>query len=234
MLKTHYFYLWLPERELQTLIDTHQEEFDLWLGDTFSENELTHFEPFLDGLGAVSVQPMLDELRFDDLNSDETDHMKQNAFFESCQSQLCLENLPYFESNPFQVSYLIQLLNRFGEVLIDVGDDRSLMFKKAYLSSLDRYKKADHFITSKKEPLNISTKKPVHPIDFIILDVYKELDRLSGKSIVLPDSEKLQKIYQAMNEKGLDADKLLKKSGLIPKDFGDQLERLKFTLKKIT
>lgn len=85
-------------------------------------------------------------------------------------------------------------------------------------------------------PREIKTSAPVNPIDFLILDVYQELDRVKReeKDLAMSEqSEKLQKIYAAMKEDKLDADSLLKKSGLIPKDFGDNLERLKFFLRKL-
>jgi lipase ATG15 len=58
-------------------------------------------------------------------------------------------------------------------------------------------------------------------------------DKHYADLIGLTNSGKINKIYQAMKEESLDADTLLMKSGLNAKDFGDQIERFKFILKKI-
>ena len=78
------------------------------------------------------------------------------------------------------------------------------------------------------------------PIDFLILDVYKELDRLRSLDLLDVVMEKLEglpeksrKTFQVMNQERLDASQLLRKSGLNAKDFDDNLERLKFFLKKL-
>jgi len=80
----------------------------------------------------------------------------------------------------------------------------------------------------------------VDPIDFLILDVYKELERLRNSAKwqevtqgMEAQPEKTRMAYSAMLDDKLDASLLLRKSGLNAKDFDDNLERLKFYLKKI-
>lgn len=241
MNRTHYFYFRVTVKELESLIEAHQTDFDVLIKDSFSEELLAVNEKLLDGLAAVIVQPILSELSFDDFYADPNLENEQRAFFETCRSSLCLENLPYFQVNPFQVTYLLMLLERVHEVLIDQGGVSALVFKKQYVEELRRFKNLESLI--EKIPVAIletKTTKPIHPIDFVILDVYKEIDRLNSTNRIFfaveqmeTQSEKLQKLFSAMKTEKLGANTLLKKSTLIPKDFGDYLERLKFFLKKI-
>lgn len=241
MSRTHYFYFRLTVAELESLVEAHQTDFDALVKDSFSDDMLLQNERMLDELGAVIVQPILSELSFDDFYADPNLESEQRLFFSTCRSSLCLENIPYFQTNPFQVSYLLLFLGRIQEVLIDQGGVNALVFKKHYLEELQRYKNVDSLL--EEVPLKVletQTNKPVHPIDFVILDVYKEIDRLgaanklfSVEELISAQSEKVQKLFSMMRGEKLDANTLLKKSGLIPKDFGDFLERLKFFLRKI-
>lgn len=241
MARTHYFYFRLTVKELESLMEVHQMDFDALIKDSFTDEILLQHEKLLDDLGAVIVQPILSELSFDDFYPDPNLENEHRAFFAICHSSLCLENLPYFQANPFQVTYLQLLLHRVSEVLIDQGGVSALVFKKNYLEELNKYKNIDLLIT--KGPVKIletKTTKPVHLIDFLVLDIYKELDRLTlaNKMFLVSEqistqSEKVQKLCLLARGEKLDASTLLKKSALIPKDFGDYLERLKFFLRKI-
>jgi hypothetical protein len=235
MARTHYFYFPLKLNDLDALVKAHQEKFDLFLGDNFDDLELEKFEKLIDSLSAVYVQPVLSELSFDDFYSDPKNEQRQRFFFEACKSVIVLEQLPYFETNPFQVSYLIQLLGIFDEVLIDQGGLTELVFKEAYLSELRKFKNIDSLIGIVEKIPEIKTNRPVDPIDFLILDVYKEIQRLQN-SHQLPTegpSEKSHKIFKVMCSGVYDSHTLFQKSGLIAKDFDDNLERLKFWLRKI-
>jgi hypothetical protein len=231
------FYLQIPVKELQRIVLAHQEEFDALIGDTFSEEELKVYEKMLDEISSVDVQPIFTELSFDDFYADPKQECKQRFFFETCQSSLCLDNLPYLDANPFQVTYLIDLLWSLDEVLIDRGGVNELMFKKAYLEEIKKYKTMEVFIKDDlPKVVPVKTKAPVHPMDFLILDVYKEIERLKENHVGIPisdQSEKIQKIYSVMSTEKLSGDELFSKTGLIAKDFGDNLERLKFFLRKI-
>ncbi len=236
MSRSHTYYTRLNVLELQRIVEAHQDEFEQLLGDTFSEQELTLFEKMTDAIAAIYVQPIMSEISFDDFYANSSEEDKQRHFFESCKSCISLENLPYFESNPFQVTYLIDLLWTLDEVLIDQGGVSELCFKRAYLDDLKRFKTIESLIPKneeKKIPV-ITTKAPLSPIDFLIQDIYKELGRLEGSHIPFQDlGEKAQKIYQVMKVDKQDSDTIFKLSGLIPKDFDDNLEKLKFFLKKL-
>ncbi len=239
MSRSHYFYFKLSVKDLEALVSAYQVEFDALLEDCFSDEELTQHEKMIDAIAAVYVQPILSEMSFDDFYADEKNEEAQRIFFESARSSICLENLPYFESNPFQVTYLQSLLSRFLEVLIDSGGVNELVFRDQYLLELSKYKDIDSLISEYVAPKQeVKTSRPVDPIDFFIFDVYKELDRLKAEGkiadIRLDDqSEKLKKIFFVMSAEKLDSSALLRKTGLGAKEFDDTLERLKFYLKKI-
>ena len=239
MSRSHYFYFKLSVKDLEPLVSAYQVEFDALLEDCFSDEELIQYEKMIDAIAAVYVQPILSEMSFDDFYADEKNEEVQRSFFESARSSICLENLPYFESNPFQVTYLQSLLSRFPEVLIDSGGVHELVFRDQYLLELSKHKDIDSLISEYVAPKQeVKTSRPVDPIDFFIFDVYKELDRLKaeGKTadIRLDDqSEKLKKIFFVMSAEKLDSSALLRKTGLGAKEFDDTLERLKFFLKKI-
>lgn len=241
MSRSHYFYFPLSVTELEQVVLAHQIEFDTMVGDLFSEDEILAYEKLLDSIAAVYVQPILSELSFDDFYPDPSLLAKQREFFQTSRSSLAIENLPYFESNPFQVNYLKQLLSHFSEILIDRGGVQELQFKASYLENLNKFKDIDSLILGPKSKSSESTStRPVDPIDFLVLDVYKEIERIrqSEKSefmdkTLLDQSLKVQKVYQAMRTGLYDATTVFQKAGLTPKDFDDHLEKLKFLLKKI-
>lgn len=239
MSRSHYFYFKLSVKDLESLVSAYQAEFDLLLEDCFTDDELTIYEKMIDAIAAVYVQPILSEMSFDDFYADEKREDMQRSFFEAAKSSICLENLPYFESNPFQVAYLKALLSRFAEVLIDRGGVNELVFKEDYLSELSKYKDIDSLIPEIEMPKpEIKTSRPVDPIDFFIFDVYKEIDRLKSTGKISDidlegQSEKCKKIFSVMSAEKLDSSALLRKTGLNAKEFDDTLERLKFWLKKI-
>lgn len=237
MSRSHYFYFNFSLFELEAIVESHQKEFDILLEDLFTEDELIYFEKQIDSIAAVYVQPILDELSFEDFYADPIREEEQRKFFASAQSSICLENLPYFETNSFQVSYLKHLLNKIPEVLIDQGGVSELVFKEGYQRILNQYKDIDSFLPKVlNKPIEVKTKRPVDPIDFLILDVYKELGRLKNAGIEIDLSEqgdRTKKIIKVMLSGQLDASELLKRSGLGAKEFDDGLERVKFWLRKL-
>lgn len=241
MSRSHYFYFHLSLDELETLVDIHQKEFDTLLEESFSDEELLTYEIMIDSIGALYVQPILEELSFDDFYANPHMEDQQHDFFKYCRSSIALENLPYLENNPFQVTYLKILLSRFGEVLIDPGGVSELQFKEDYLKELNRFKGIDELLQYTK-PIEVHawTSMPIEPIDFLVQDVYKELERLSlagkGKEleeVIKEQNAKIQKLFLVLNKGHFDASLLYQKSGLSPKDFDDYLEKLKFTLRKL-
>jgi len=242
MSNAHYFYFLTPLAELERIVGEHQKDFEELISDTFSESEILPFEGKLDAISAVFVQPIISELTFEDFYAKESEAIKQRSFFEECRSSICLENLPDFHSNPFQITYLIELLRNFDEVLIDKGGVNELEFKKDYIDGLKRFKNIFSLVPQDGvKLLEVKTTRPVDPIDFLVLDVYKEFDRLQnlGRINVVMEqiedhSEKMKKTFLVIKEEKLDASALLRKSGLNAKDFDDHLEKLKFFLRKIT
>jgi len=233
MSRNHYFYFQLNLDELEAIVETHQKSFDEVVGDLFSEEELIQFDSLLDSIAPISVQPMLEELRFEDFSTHPAKESEQRAFFESCQSSVCIENLPYFEEHPFQVSYLIHLLQRLPDFLVDMGGLTELQSKHDYLHELSRFKEMEALLQDfTPKPRVKKSSLPVDPIDFLVLDVYKELDRLGERADVEGQSDKLRWLYFAMKAEKLDPTELLKKCGLSAKDFDDYLEKLKFHLRK--
>jgi predicted CopG family antitoxin len=236
MSKTLSFYFPLKVSELDALMESFKKEFDELIKDSFSDAELELVEKKLDALAAVYVSPVLSELTFEDFEADES----LRAFFESCKSMVLLENVPYLESNPFQVSWLQMFLGKFSSYLVDRGD-LTLGTKQTFLEELGKYKNFDGLIVTEKKapPLQHGTKAPILPIDFLILDVYRELDRLKSQEKmsaaleVVASMDRPRRLFTIMKEGRLDADTLLRLSGLNPKDFDDNLEKLKFTLRKV-
>jgi len=234
--KTLTFFLQTELKSLELIISSFQEEFDISLKDLFSESEMEIYGPKVDAIAAVYVQPILSELSFDDFYFYEDLESRQRSFFHSCRSSLSIENLPFLETNPFQVTYLIELLAKFNEVLIDRGGFHELLFKESYVKELQSFKKMDSLVIAEKD------KRPyqqvvLSPIDFLLKDVYQEIERLRLRSS-LPQgeilSEKARRIYLIVMKEKLDSTDLYKKSGLNAKDFGDCLERLKFWLKSFS
>ncbi len=222
--------------DLDKKFKAFQLDFDHLLNDTFTEEELSTYENLIDEIGAVFVQPIFSEMTFDDFYTNDEAAENQRLFFETCRSSICLENLPDFSLNPFQVTYLIELLRDFDEVLIDTGGINELMYKKEYIANLKRYKNIFSLLKDEApKVVEVKTTQPIDPIDFLIRDVYRELDRLDSgamSTLIADQSEKMQKAYLALAGERLDASSLLKRSGLNAKDFDDTLERLKFWLKR--
>ncbi len=238
MSKTLTFYFPLKVSELDALVAAFQKEFDEMINDNFAEDEMELVEKKLDALAAVYVGPILSELSFDDFEADES----LREFFNFCRSSLLLENVPYLESNPFQVTWLQMFLGRMSHFLADKGNLSALLAKEIFLSELGKLKNMDGLIKVDKPkvaPLQHGLKAPILPIDFLIIDVYKELERIRESGMILvvleqvADREKVRRLFVIMKEGKLDAHSLLSLSGLIPKDFDDNLEKLKFILKKI-
>ena len=220
---------------LAQVMERHQKSFQILLEDSFSDAELDQHRILIDELAGVWPQNIIEELTFDDLPASPSDEKAQREFFNKCQGVICLENTPFLENNPFQVTYLIELLKNFSQVLIDRGDE--LIFQMPWLRELSALKGMESLFTAdvyheKPAPL----VREMTPVDRIVGEIYTEIKRLRAQDR-LPDpaemAEKRQRIYQAVIAEECNADQLLSRCGLIPKDFGDGLEGLKFFLKKI-
>jgi hypothetical protein len=242
MPQAHYFYSRLNLKEMETIIKDFQEKFDEALKDLFSDEELESFEAQIDEMAAVFVQPILADLSFEDLYADPQSETEQSSFFSACRSSISIENLPYFDSNPFQVTYLKDLLKRLDQVLIDCGGVSQLQFKEEYLHHLSKFRDMDSLLTDviPKATLTPKTSLPVGPMDFLVRDVYIELLRIETSQKLEKVHEELKSmppafltIFMALKEKNLQADELATRTKLNLKVFGDSLERLKFFLRRI-
>lgn len=232
MSRAHYFYLKTSLVELEKKIESHQLNFEELLGDTFSEDQLIFYEKMLDQLGALYVQPIFPELSFDDFYPRPGQEDEQRLFFSQCRSSLCLENVADFETNPFQVTYLNELLREFDEVLIDTGGVNEIDFKKNYLESLKKFKNIFTLLPDSFEkkivPVSLNSSDPIQAL---VTDLNKTI-RLSGLTIPEDIPEKTKKLFLIMLSEELDSTTLLRRSAMTPKDFGDHLEKLKIILKK--
>ena len=224
----------LKVSDLDLLVESFKVSFDLQLQDLFSDEELTLMESKIDSMAAIYVQPILNELTFDDFYCDPILEQRQRQFFSECQSTILFENIPYLETNPFQVTYLIELMEKMDDVIIDCGGVSNLLYKEDFLKDIRRYKGVDTLLSKIDiKPTLKKTSTPVDPIDFLIQDVYKEFDRLKNKDLDQSElSEKVQKIFQIMRNDLLEGEEIFRKTGLGAKDFDDGLERLKFWLRK--
>lgn len=229
--------LFLPVEisQLEAIVLAFREEYEILLKDLFTDEELEILENRIDEIAAIYVQPIPREISFDDFYAMDSLEMAQREFFGRCRSSISLENLPFLENNAFQVTYLRELLKKFDDVLIDRGGINELLFKNDFLQSIDKLKGMDELagvpVVAKRSP--VKNLIPVDPIDFLVVDVYRELDRLKGRE---PDgadlSSKVRKIYAVVLKEKTDSTDLFRKSSLNAKDFDDCLEHLKFWLRK--
>jgi hypothetical protein len=237
MARTHYFYTQLPDYELENLITIYQKEFDEQLNDNFSEAELKGYEKKLEAMAAVEVSEKLADLGFDDFFFEAQDENEMRQFFDASQSVICLENLPFFETNCFQVSFLRGLLAKIDHVLIDQGGVEPICYKDSYLDYLLPFLGLESLIKREETPQVIG---PVDTVDYLAIDVYQEIHRLKAKGLLEQieselnsRSERQFKIFSVMKNYELEPFEIRKRAGLIPKDFGDGLESLKFYLKRL-
>ncbi len=231
---TLYLHTPLTPDDLDLLLDGHRKAFEEALLDAFTDEELERHERLLEGLASVEAQPLLEGLGFDDMVVNPAKEDEQRAVFAACRSTLCLENVPWLETNPFQVSYLKDLLSRLpATTLVDRGGMEELVFGRDYLRELAPLK--DMVGLEAVVPEAVARRAPVlGPIEILVHDVSRELERLEGITIPIQErSEKLQKIFRAFASGERDPGMLLRLSGLNAKDFGDGLEGLKFFLKKL-
>jgi len=230
------FFTKLPVKDLEILLKQHQDDFQELLGDTFSENELEGFENLLDQVSSPVAQPISSELSISDFEILPEFEKEQELFFNQAKSCLLLENVSDPHFNPFQVTYIKEILRVFDDVLVDRGGFHPLLFKKPFLETLKAHKNIFSLV---KEDRNLVTPPffdPHNPIDVLVADIYRELQRLNNKDITsILDScpERAKILYEKMIIQNYDSPSLFQVSKLSPKDFGDNLEKLKFFLRKI-
>lgn len=241
MARSLYVYTPLDLRLLEEVVDAHVQSFGEELKDIFSDDELESFHRELEEMAPFSVCSRPHDLRFEDFDTDPNAEDKKLLFTRS-KTSIVIENLPFLETNPFQVSSLRSLLGRLPEVLVDDEGLGELFTKEEYLQKLSPLKGIETYpqetatvIVAEKRKLFV----PVDPIDFLIRDVYQEMERILRDGLLektllhLQDEKEFMKdLFFIIRENRPSPEELFKRSGLIAKDFDDSLEKLKFFLRK--
>jgi len=230
------FFTKLPVKDLEILLKQHQDDFQELLGDTFSENELEGFENLLDQVSSPVAQSISSELSISDFEILPEFEREQDLFFNQAKSCLLLENVSDPHFNPFQVTYIKEILRVFDDVLVDRGGFHPLLFKKPFLETLKEHKIIFSLVKNDKNHVTSPVFDPLYPIDVLVADVYRELQRLNKRDLssnldLWP--EKAKSLYEKMIIHHYDSPSLFQVGKLSPKDFGDNLEKLKFILRKI-
>lgn len=242
MARSLYIYSPLDPRILGELVAAHVESFEDELDEIFSEAELETLAPKLDELASFVPGPIPGEISFDDFDTDLEDSTKRELFGR-CRSSLTLENLPYLESHPYQVSSLRRLLQRFPEALVDDEGLGTLYEKNEYLSRIAGLKGLsviEAVSLPRHTPEQGKSFVPVDPIDFLVRDTYQEMERilkgrlLESALIKLKDERQILKdLFFLIRESRPSPEELFRRSGLGAKDFDDDLEKLKLFLRKV-
>lgn len=229
-----YLYSTLHEDALQALIAQQGKDFDILLGDLFSDDELERYEKWLDHLALLDANAILSELTVDDLNIAPEQTQAQVDFFQKCKSTVSIENLGFIETNPFQVSYLLAFLERMDECLVDLGGMEDLVFKTQWQGDLRRLRQMETLVRIERPLPVIPLAATITQVDRIVHEIYRELERLGVETIDTSEmAEKRTRIITPMLQGQYSSNELLTLSGLNPKDFGDGLEGLKFYLKRL-
>ena len=241
MARALYLYVPVDVRILEEIVDSHLEAFAEELKDLFSDEELETFQRQLDELASFAISPRSSELIFDHFDTDPSE--KKRELFERSRTALVLENLPFLESNPIQVSSIRSFLNRLDEALIDEEGLGELYFREDYLQKITPLKGLEALLKDEESVVQKTPRLsfiPVEPIDFLVRDVYLEMDRLlrdkqlQAALIELQgEKESLKELFFIVRESRLPPDELFRRSGLSAKSFDDDLEKLKFFLRKI-
>ncbi len=241
MARALYVYAPLDVRLLEEVVESHVESFGEEIKDLFSDDELEIFHRQLDEMAPFSVSAKPHELQFDDFEAD-PDNKEKRDLFGRVHSLVVLENLPFLETNVFQVSSIRAFLERLPEVLVDEEGLGDLLSKDEYLQKIASLKGIETVlkeVSPRVAPVSKPSFIPVEPIDFLIRDVYQEMERILREKLlekVLIDlrseKETLKDLFFIVREGQLPPDELFKRSGLSAKNFDDDLEKLKFFLKR--
>ena len=225
---------------MKELVQAQEKLFEEWLLDSFTEDEMDFYQDMIDSISSVLIDLKINEIKFEDFDAITGDTSLKEILFHKSITTISLSDLPYLENNPFQVSYLVMLLNQLNVVLIDPGGLEDLLLKEEYLVKLSEFKKADDLLFSPSYQSSViqkTSQKVYDPIERLVTEIYNELKRLEVGGI-LPISgdnlpEKTRKILMVMQQDYYDSNHLLRLTDLHPKDFDDHLEKLKFYLKKV-
>ena len=194
----------------------------------------------IDSIALVLIDLKVEEINFEDYDSISGDSNLKKDLFKKVKTTISFNEMPFLESNPFQVSYLLLLLERLEGILIDPGTLSDLQLKEEFFIKLSHLKKAQDFLADFSPSVPISKKaspRTFDPIEYLITEIYNELKRLevSGKLPLLGEDlpDKTKKLLSVMQTDYFTSEDLLKITSLHPKDFDDHLEKLKFYLRKV-
>jgi hypothetical protein len=243
---TYYFYSSHSVDGLKVILDKTELAFDELLQSYEEQSYIKENEKLISLLANVIPGPILAELSFDDFSVEEGRLKEMEAYFQNAKSCLVLENVPYLQTNPFQVSWILFLLNFLGPCMIDTGSITPLKNNLDLMAILKKSKSLEQVLNlSPLVPVSKSPAGnfiPVEPLDFIVRDVFKEFERLQNENQLgviersIESNEKMKKLFLVIKNNfshgPLPAINLCQKSNLNPKDFGDFLERLKFLMKR--
>ncbi len=238
---TYYFYTAHRLEELKQIVSTIQEDFEALIKDHEDDLYVREHERELAALANPIAQPILIDMSFDDFYVKEGEFELMRGLFDQSKSCLCLEEIPYLASNPFQVTWLQMLLPKLGAGLVDTGGVNVVKTLQNFEVEVKRYKSLLHMLGVKTEAIVVKSTpfRPVEPLDFTLRDVYLEFERIKRSNgfarveeALETSSEKMKKLYSVTKDAQDSTSIILRKSGLHPKDFGDFLESLKFFLKR--
>ncbi|MFZ4713392.1 MAG: hypothetical protein ACOYL6_06760 [Bacteriovoracaceae bacterium] len=243
---TYYFYSPHSVDELKLVLEKTDDAFEHLLEELEEHPYLKIQEKLLSSLANVIPSPILTELSFDDFAVEEGRILEMQKAFDSARSCLCLEDVPYLQANPFQVTWLKILVQFLGPSMVDTGSVVPVKNISDFALELKRVKDLLQMTENGvKEISPILVKKPflpVEPLDFTLRDIYKEMERLKSQDRLtfieasIESNEKMKKLFLVIKNNFQNdyppTHVILQKSGLHPKDFGDFMERLKFLLKR--
>lgn len=213
-------------------------EFDLLVQDPSLGQYFQKNEKKLDELASVIVSPKLPEIEFDCFEFEEKNRVQYETLFNKTKTTFAIENLPYLEVNPFQVSWLKLFFKNLGECLIDVGGMELLEDRLTFLERLENYKdlslfKEEHLHFDRK-PLPVRFEKT--PLDFVIDKLNLEIIRLKNSNLEKEFAqtlthESLRNLYNVyLTNSGINSLWPLRNK-MDPKKFGDLTEKLYFLVK---
>jgi hypothetical protein len=243
---TYYFYSNHSVDGLKTVLEKTESAFEELLISFEDQPYVKENEKLISLLANVIPGPILADLTFEDFAVEEGRIKEMQNIFSNSKSCLVLENVPYLQTNPFQVSWLNILLDHIGSCMIDTGSITPVKNKEDFVEFLKKSRSLDQVLNIIYQPQIIKSTKsnfiPVEPLDFIVRDVFKEFERLQNEKLLdkieksIESNEKMKKLFLVIKNNFSDgpvsAQLLCHKSHLNPKDFGDFLESLKFLMKR--
>lgn len=207
--------------------------FDDFIQNPIYEEYVIKNEKKLDEMGHVTISPKMDELEFGYyVNADQINHLKSQ--FGLMKTTIVIENLPYLENNPFQVSWLKLFVNELDQCLVDLGGMEYLESKSDFLNRISCYRDLETFaVVAPKKQMRPEIIIPYEktPLDFIIDKLKLEITKTNTNAFLetLENNEMKKLFHIYLTENKINALYPIKNK-MDPKKFGDQTESLYFKL----